>query len=357
MNNTNESIGLRVLTVSPEHKSKNINVNSEIKIEFSADINPGTFAKNIVVLKDYNKIYKDINSLKDYSQYSVVKGSISYNDRILVYTPNEPFSTDTCYIIMLSDNITDITGSKMIRKHVSCFYTEAVASFPRVEIMSPKFGAITNEIPEITWKNQFSASYTMQVSKANTFELLLYDKEIPGSLIGETVTHKPEFKMEEGLYYLRIKSENGEWSDTHQFFIKAITDAVIAEEDIPDIMNYEEFMENLEEPIEILEMFPENGSVNNTLKTNVIYIKIKGKVNEERINLNDSYVFGSTIDEEHPENTHDLVDGKWTLIYDSYYDVTYVIFTPEIIDEKEDLEYIETVRSGNLVAKKGTATP
>ena len=181
MNNTNESIGLRVLDVSPNNRSSNVNVNSDIKITFTADINPQTFIKNIVVLKDYNHIFKDINSLKDYSQYSVVKGSISYKDRVLTFTPEEQFDTDTCYIVVLNDGITDITGIRMIKKHVSCFYTEAIASFPRCEIISPKYGCITDEVPVFQWKNQCSESYIFQISKSNTFELLLYNKVIEGS--------------------------------------------------------------------------------------------------------------------------------------------------------------------------------
>ena len=156
MNNTNETIGLRILNVSPSHQTSSVNVNSSIEITFSSDINPASFHKNIVILEDYNKIYKNINSLKDYSQYSVVKGEISYRDKVLVYTPNEPFHTGTCYVVMLSDGITDITGNKMIKKHVSCFYTESVASFPRCEITSPKYGSIVNAIPEFVWKNQCS---------------------------------------------------------------------------------------------------------------------------------------------------------------------------------------------------------
>ena len=78
MNNTNETIGLRVLDVSPRHQSNNVNVHTNISITFSADIDPSSFFKNIVVLEDHNHIYKNVNSLKDYSQYSVVKGSISY---------------------------------------------------------------------------------------------------------------------------------------------------------------------------------------------------------------------------------------------------------------------------------------
>lgn len=350
MNNTNETIGLRVLNVSPNHQASKVNVNDEIIITFSADINPASFAKNIVILEDYNKIYKNINSLKDYSQYSVVKGSVSYKDRTLTYTPNEPFHTDTCYVVMLSDGITDITGNKMIKKYVSCFYTESVASFPRCEIISPKYGSIINAIPEFVWKNQYSESYSFQVSKTNTFELLLYDEVIPGNKIEEKIKHTPVFDAEEGMYHVRVKSENGEWSDIHQIFIKAITDAVIAEEDVPEIMHLDEFLDELEEPLEILEQFPADGSVNNSLKTNLIYIKIKGKVDESRLHLEDCYVYGNSFDDEHEEYAHELVDGKWTIVYDSYFDVTYVIFTPVSIDDTEKSEDVETVRSGNLVS-------
>ena len=353
MNNTNETIGLRVLDVSPRHQSTNVNVNNNIVFTFSADIDPSSFVKNIVVLEDYNKIYKNINSLKDYSQYSVVKGSVSYKDRVLTYTPNEPFHTDTCYVVMLSDGITDITGNKMIKKHVSCFYTESVASFPRCEIVSPKYGSIVNAIPEFVWKNQYSESYCFQISKTNTFELLLYNEIIPGNKIEENMRHTPVFNAEEGMYHIRIKSENGEWSDIHQIFIKAVTDAVVAEEDSPEMFHLDEFLEGLEEPIEILEYFPADGTINNSLKTNIIYIKIKGKVDEDRLHLEECYVYGESFDEEHEEYAHELVDGKWTVIYDSYFDVTYVIFTPVNIDDITEEEYIETVRSGNIVAITG----
>ena len=349
MNNNNETIGLRVLEVSPSHQANNINIYSNIDIKFSADINPASFINNIVVLEDYNKIYKNINSLKDYSQYSVVKGSISYKDKVLTYTPNEPFHTDTCYVVMLSDGITDITGNKMIKKHISCFYTESVASFPRCEIVSPKYGSIVNAIPEFVWKNQCSESYIFQVSKSNTFELLLCNEVIPGNKIEELMRYTPNFNAKEGMYHVRVKSENGEWSDIHQIFIKEITDAVVSEQDTPEIIHLEEFLDGLEEPIEILEFFPAEDSINNNLKTNIIYIKIKGKVDENRLKLDDCYVYGESFDEEHEEYAHETVDGKWTIIYDAYFDVTYVIFTPVNIDEVEELEFIETLRSGNLI--------
>lgn len=349
MNNTNETVGLRVLTVSPNHRASDVNVNSSIDITFSSDINPASFMKNIVVLEDYNRIFKNINSLKDYSQYSVVKGSISYKDKVLTYTPNEPFHTDTCYVVMLSDGITDITGNKLIKKHVSCFYTEAVASYPPCEILSPKYGCIVSAIPEFSWKNQGAESYVFQVSKNNTFELLLCNEMIPGNQVEDILRYTPVFKAEEGIYHVRVKSEGGDWSNVHQIFIKEITDAVIAEQDTPEILHLDEFLDGLEEPIEILEYFPAPDSINNSLKTNLIYIKMKGKVDEDKLKLDDCYVYGESFDEEREEYAHETIDGKWSVVYDSYFDVTYVIFTPVNLDDVEELEFLETLRSGNLI--------
>ena len=82
----------------------------------------------------------------------------------------------------------------------------------------------------------------------------------------------------------------------------------------------------------------------------MIYIKIKGKVNEDRIKFDECYLYGESFDEEHEEYAHGVVDGKWTVVYDAYFDVTYIIFTPVNIDEVEELEYIETLRSGSLIA-------
>lgn len=354
MNNYNETQGLRVVEVSPGQREGKVNVHSNIAITFTADINPASFARNIVVLEDYNKIFKNVNSLKDYSQYRVVKGSISYKDRVLTYTPDEPFNTDTCYVLMLNDGITDITGNRMIKKHVSCFYTESVASYPRVEILSPKYGAICEAMPEFTWKNQASESYEFQVSKSNTFELLLYNRIIPGQKVEGIMRHDPEFTPEEGMYHVRIRSENGEWSDVHQIFIKPVVDAVVAEQDTPEIMHLDAFLENLEDPIEVLEFFPSQDSINISLKINLIYIKIRGRIDDSKVRLEDSYVYGESFDEERPEIAHETVDGKWVVVYDSYFDVTYIIFQPVNLSNMEEKEFIETLNSGSLVERRGS---
>lgn len=345
MDNQNETLGLRVLSVSPSHLESNVNVNSSISVTFTSDVNPSTLAKNIVVFEDYNKVYKDIESLKDYSQYSVVKGNISYKDKILTYTPEKPFNTDSSYILVLNDKITDIVGNKLIQKSITVFYTESVASYKRCEIISPKYGLITDTIPTFKWVNQKAPSYVFQISKSNSFELLLLNKVVPGNDYEENISYIPEdLNFKEGMYFVRVKCEGGEWSDTFEFFVKPITDAVIAQEDTSDMINYQDFFDNLLDPIVILEQYPAPDSVNNSLKTNITYIKIKGKLDESRINLSNCYIYGESLDDEHDEYAHVNVNGYWSVIYDSFYDATYIVFTfNNLIEETSEEETKEEI--------------
>lgn len=326
MDNTNETQGVRVLSTVPALNETNVNVNSSIDVEFSSEINVGTIIKNIIVLEDINKIYTDINSLKDYSKFAVTKGSIVYDNMILTYTPNEPFHTDSNYIVILNDAISDITGNLLNQKYIFNFYTEKVATYPPCEFTSPKYGTIASSIPTFSWKNQNSLSYLFQISKVNTFETLIVEEVIAGNEISDTISYTPEFEIQEGIYHIRVKSENGEWSNVHQIFIKPITDDVIAYEDTPILQNFDEFLDNLIEPIEVLEVFPPDGASNVSLKTNIFYIKMKGKVDQDRINIGDSYVFGETLNEDSFSESHGIVSGEWIIIYDEYEDATYVIF-------------------------------
>lgn len=349
MNNTVESIGLHVLSVSPINKEKDVNVHSDITITFDSDVDIGTFNRNIVVLQDINGIYDGVTSLNDYSKYAVVKGSIAYADRVLTYTPEKPFDTDTCYILLLNDNITDITGNKLVKKSITCFYTEAVASYPKCVFTSPKYGCITSNVPEFEWENLNAPSYIFQVSKINSFESLLCDEPINGNEVSEHISYAPDPSIfnNEGVYFIRVKAENGQWSNVHQIFIKPITDAVVAHEDTPEIQNLQEFLDGINEELVILERFPVPDSINNPLNTNVIYVKFQGKVDESLLDIDNSWVYGESDDEDHEKYSQGELPGSWSVIYDSYYDVTYVIFTPfdsdiiqddELVDDEPNIE-------------------
>lgn len=333
MNNGNETLGLSVISTIPEAHQTNVNVNKPIEIRFSGDINKSTLNNSIIILEDYNGVYDGITSLKSIDKFNIVKGTLTYADRVIKFTPKESLNIDTRYIVVLNNTIADITGNRLLNKYIFAFNTEITKSYPKCEIVSPSFGTISAVIPEIQWKSQNAPSYIMQISKSNKFEVLLYETFIVNDE-EDIISFIPDMPYKEGIYYVRVKSEGGEWSEPNQFFIKEVTDAVIAQDDQSEEMYLADFLADIEDELEILEIFPTDGSLNNSLKTNIFYIKINGEINEEQLDLNDFIVTGSAFDEEDDISyEHEEVDGSWTIIYDSVYNCTYVIFTPTIPEE------------------------
>ena len=100
MNNGNETLGLSVISTIPEAHQTNVNVNKHIEIKFSGDINKSTLNNSIIVFEDYNGVYNGITSLKSSEQFNIVKGTLTYADRIIKFKPKEPLNIDTKYIVV-----------------------------------------------------------------------------------------------------------------------------------------------------------------------------------------------------------------------------------------------------------------
>lgn len=348
MNNGNETLGLSVISTSPEAHQSSVNINTVIEVKFSGDVNRSSLNNSIIVFEDYAGVYDGITSLKNTSNYNIVKGTMTYADRVIKFKPKEPLSIDTRYIVVLNNTIYDITGNKLLKKFVFAFNTEITKSYAKTEIVSPSFGMISSVIPEIQWKSQGAPSYIIQISKSNQFESLILETFIVPQE-GDIVNFTPNIAYKEGIYYTRIKAEGGEWSDACQFFIKEVTDAVIAQDDQPEELYLEDFLSDLIDELEILEYFPIDGSINNSLKTNIFYIKIKGEIKEEQLNLADFVVTGEAFDEEDDASyEHGDVNGFWTVVYDPIYDCTYVIFTPTIPGDEEEIQLLSTINGDNI---------
>lgn len=334
MNNGNETLGLSVISTTPEAHQTSVNVNKPIEIKFSGDINRSTLNNSIVVFEDYDGVYNGVTSLKASEKFNIVKGTMTYADRVITFVPKEPLNVDTRYIVVLNNTITDITGNRLLKKYVFAFNTEITKSYSKCEIVSPTFGMISNSIPEIQWKSQQAPSYIMQISKSNKFEVLLYETFVVNEE-DDIITFTPSISYKEGIYYVRVKSEGGEWSDPCQFFIKEVTDAVIAQDDQSEEIYLADFLADIEDELEILEIFPADNSLSNSLKTNIAYVKIRGELKEDQFDINESYFIGEAFDEEDDSTyEHGEPEGTWTVIYDSDNDCTYIIFTPNLEGEE-----------------------
>ena len=351
MNNGNETLGLSVISTIPEAHQTNVNVNKPIEIKFSGDINKSTLNNSIIVFEDYDGVYNGITSLKSSEKFNIVKGTLTYADRVIKFTPKQPLNIDTRYIVVLNNTIIDITGNRLLNKFVFAFNTEITKSYPKCEIVSPSFGIISTVIPEIQWKSQQAPSYIIQISKSNKFEVLLHESFVVNEEDTDVISFTPNISYKEGIYYVRVKSEGGEWSDPCQFFIKEITDAVIAEDDQSEEMYLADFLNSIEDELEILEMFPADNSLNNSLKTNIFYIKIKGEIDENQLDLSDFIITGEAFDEEDDVSyEHDEINGSWTVVYDSNYDCTYIIFTPVIPEDEQQITVLSTISGENIEA-------
>lgn len=328
MNNGNETLGLTVISTKPTAHETCVNVNSPIEITFSADLNKSTLNNSIVIFEDINGVYNGATSLKDSSKFNIVKGSLSYANRVAKFVPKEPFKENMKYIVVLNNTILDITGIKLIKKFIFAFNTEVVASYGKCNIIEPEYGKIFDKIPTIKWESLGAPSYIIQISKLNTFETLIFEQFTTDN---EFTLDNLNNNYKEGLYYIRVKAEGGEWSDPCQFFIKEITDAIVSTEDQSEEIYLQDFLDGLEDEIEILEVFPKDGSLLNSLKTNIFYIKLNGIIEASRIDIKNCFIEAELYDEEDDDISyqHKTLGGNWTIIHDTEYNCTYLVLKIE----------------------------
>lgn len=346
MNNNNELIGIRVISTSPNAHEHDISVSNQIEITFSADLNRETLNNSIMVFEDFKGVYNGVPSLRQTSDYRIIPGVVSYKERVMTFKPKEKLNTDTRYIVVVNGNVKDIVGNKMMKNFVFTFHTELAQSYGPCEIISPSYGEIFSHAPIVSWKNQFSDSYIIQVSKQNTFEVLLFETFFVDSEGIDTISYdlNSNLDFKEGVYYLRVKSEGGPWSVPVQFFYKEVTDAIVAYEDQSEDIYLKDFLDGLENELEILEIFPSDGSINNSIKTNIWYMKVKGHMLETDLDLLDCEVCGEPFDEEDDiADEHGQVQGSYTVIYDSEFDYSYLVFTPDPLGETEDPIVLEII--------------
>lgn len=333
MVNNIETLGLIINTISPNNNSININVNAQIEIEFNSDIDTSSVIGNITIFRDKNLSFSSdspIESLFKNENYEITPGNISYENRKLKFVPRVPMIENSRYIIVINSNVSDIRSKSLNKTHIYNFFTESQASLSSPIIITPEFGVVVCDVPEIKWEPQNTDAYIFQISKQKTFEVVSYEKIIKSEKNGPP-SNKIKLShiiFEDGLYYLRVKSINGAWSEERQFFIKRSKkeQAVVSKEDISeDIIFDEEF----EEELVVLDFFPKEEDISVSEKINIIYVKIQGEVKIDDINLDETYIVGELFEEEDIDEgiPHGFVESKFNVVYDSQNDESFVIFT------------------------------
>ena len=345
--------GLTVLTNLPAPNAYDVELDTVITVQLNADINPKSAIGNFTLVEDIEWSFKSVDQLKDRDKFQVVKGSLSYEDRRLTFTPSSALKGNARYVLVLKQGgLKSIDGSILGADYVSTFCTITDSERPKATIFSPLYGERATKVPLFRWENQASPSYLFSISTTPDFSVIVHETVISreaGEAYAEC-SYQPDTLLRDGLYYARVRAINGSYSDPHQFYVQAHEKALVTEADFDDSVYYDDFINDQPSNIECIQSFPKEGASNVKTNTTLCYLVLQGLVRSEDIDWQETYVEGLLFDEEDMETPeHGMVEGEWQLIYDEQRDVTYALFDLTSTEEPDD--EIDTTQMLHVLCK------
>lgn len=320
MINSIETIGLRVESVTPSSYSTEVNINSKIELGFNSELNTDSIFGNFAVLLDKHRTYEPGKPV-NINDYDIVEGTLTYKDKSIFFTPNNQLYEKARYIIYVKGStIRDIVGRAMLIDYISYFDTEGAGTLLPCEVVNPANNSIISSLDKVELQNLMADKYILQISKVKTFEVVVYDNVENTSLI------EKDFKLGDGLYYIRAKAVNGDFGETSVFTIRSHKNTAPTDDDLDEDFIYEPYVEEL---ISLQECVP--SGINISEKSNVIYMKFKGEVTPEMIDMFEVQMYGELSDDDDYGNIseHGELDGSYSIVYDDKNDETYIFFIPK----------------------------
>lgn len=294
-----ETIGLKIENISPGNNEINFPVDGHISIKFNSYISKSTLANNVYLIHE-NTEERIPCSIK------------CYDDCIELY-PKTLLINSAKYKISIS-NVSDILGRRMCMTYSSCFYTDSKEYIEKPSILEP-LSIIYNENPIVRLSCK-SKTCIIEISNTKAFNLILYEKLIECNE-GET-EHIIEGVLEEGMYYIRLRTEEEVFSNSVQFYISH-SEGKISEDDY----EIDESFDN--NNAELKDFNPYKVSLYNNAKC--IYYRFNGKIDIEKINSCKHYIKSEFIDTENTTSIeHGYVDYNMIYMYDAFESITYLIF-------------------------------
>lgn len=322
MENSIETIGLRINRATPSDYSTGVDVNSIIEVEFNSDLDTKSIYGNFHVLKDTNRLLVGKPSSIDVKDFEPVKGSLSYKDRVIIFKPVGQLDKSCRYILYVPKySIKDFKGRVSMVDYISSFDTDGYSSDKPCNVIFPTDNSVINTLTKIEVENIGAEKYIIQISKNKDFENGVYDRVVSSNIVTDDISN---FGIGEGSYYIRAKSTNGDFGITSFFTLRTLPDTLVSDEDEPFIYQALDGVDNL---ITLEESFPTGINVHE--KTNVSYMKFDGIVNLSDIDFYESGLFEKGVESEEYEN--EPVEGVMSVIHDTENNVTYMAFIKDSI--------------------------
>lgn len=324
MINSIDTLGLRVETVSPIMFTTGVDVNAIIKVGFNSELNTDTIIGNFVILKDSTfKYVKDTAIVVN--DYEIVEGLVTYENKNIIFSPSNQLDTKARYIIYVKkDKISDILGNLVKTDYIGYFDTEDFASFGMCSITEPLSNSILPNLTKVIFDDIGSLKYIIQISKVKTFDVIVSEDIVQGTVL------EKDFALGDGLYYIRVKAESGIYGEPTVFSIKTHRNTAPTEQDLDEDYIYAPYDDD---KLELVAAYPENDSIDNNVKTNLMYVKFNKIIPIEGIDFEEAIITGGYTDQDDnfdAEYTgeHGEVDGTFSVVYDEENEETYVFFIP-----------------------------
>ncbi len=323
-----DNLGLRIESSNPGKYATDVSIGSEVTIKFNSELNTRTIPGSVFLLKDKSKSYKE-NTMVDLLEfYEIVEGSISYKDSTIIFKPVNQLDKLSRYIIYVKrDKISDILGNVMLSDYVATFDTAYVSYDRHCDILEPNNNQSLETLKKVVIEDLGEDSYVLQISKSPTFENVVYEKKVTTNEVED------DFGLGDGLYYVRAKVDNSDFGDSIVFSIKSYVSTATTDQDIDEDFIYAPFQDP---ELELIEQFPELGSVNVNTKTNVMYMKFNKLIPLSTIDFYEAEIYGKFLDDDDQFNDKSVVEhgdlsGSFTVVYDEKESETYIFFTPDSI--------------------------
>lgn len=314
----NASVGLVVNNIKPRN-NETVGVTSKIEISFNLELNTKTVTNNVLVLRDKNYIYKNNKEIV-INKEDIVNCNLSYSNMTLNLVPRTHLENGTRYVVYIN-GLKDIEGN-VIKNTIYAFYTNSV-TVKTVDIISPKDNTISTTIPDIKFTTiDNDTSYMLQISKTNDFNKVCVEKFIECDNKECTISLKD--KLEDGIYYYRIKALSNNFCDTKQFYIKSISEDLSTNtEDEPEFID--EDLLNSDEIFFIKKDF-EKDNIDIDLKLGIISFVLEGKYTIDDIDEFESYISWDSFSLNDETKRPFEPNGTWYVIYDEQEDKSHIIF-------------------------------
>lgn len=316
-----------VLTTSPSNYATKVSVTSAITADFDIDLDPKSLDNHVYLTNSHGVR---------------IDGRVVYRRKKIIFTPLQPLEPGTSYqFFLIGDSnledgavtgIRNLMGSAMRGNTVVSFTTESAVQIDPPGSLQPADGSLLRQMPLFSWSPVSGAvGYDIRVSTSNRYETLFFSSDRLKELQIE-----PNITWQEGIYYWSVRSIRDDgvaspWSPSRQFNYSLLVEGTISEEDAPPI---EVMYEELDTELEVVEVFPADGSSDIPINVKSIFFRVIGDVDVSLIDVDSFKIVGRHITGDYEEESHGEVAGRFAIVKDSD-STTYIVFTPDPLPEPE----------------------